>query len=109
METEFVHMPLHHEFEAIGGRYSLVKEDTIEMEGERVLYLVGCGVFDASCCGEGGCAYAVVPGVVKQLRSREDEEGRPVSLVEPVKDEDAKRRISLAIRRRESVRDVNFL
>ncbi len=106
---EFVHLPLGTEFEAIGGRYQIVKEDSLDLDGQQVLYAVGFGVFDTSCCGAGGCAYAVVPGYVKQMRSGKNERGEDLSLVEPIKDESDKKRIEKALKQREHVSQVNFL
>ena len=61
---DHVHLPLDEEVTAIGGSYRLVKEERLSIDGREVLYIVGHGVFDTTCCGAGGCAYAIVPGYI---------------------------------------------
>ena len=109
MVKEFQHPALHEEVAAVSGRYSIVKEDRIAYEGREVFYLVGVGSFDASCCGEGGCAYALCPGFMVQGNVRIGPEGRPVSLVEPVTDPRQRREIENLLRQKESLGQVNFI
>jgi len=35
-------------------------------EGKEILYYIGAGVVDTSCCGTAGCIYAYVPGVIRE-------------------------------------------
>jgi len=82
---EFVHPVLGEDVTAIGGRYCLTKEARLIHNGREVLYLIGYGSVDTSCCGVGGCIYALVPGYVVSYRIRRDREiSRDISLVEPV-------------------------
>jgi hypothetical protein len=104
----YVHQALHQEVSAIGGRYVLVKRARLPFRGREVLYLVGHAAFDSTCCGVGGCAYALVPGFVLRWKEGTDAEGWPVSLVEPVRDEATQRALRRLIQEREVVQQVVF-
>jgi hypothetical protein len=106
---EYVHRPLNTEVTAIGGYYRLVKEARLRHGDREVLYLVGQAAFETTCCGVGGCAYAIVPGYVLAWKSRIDPDGLPHSDVAPVdnpSDQDAIRR---QLVERELVHQVIFL
>ncbi|MFN2167283.1 MAG: hypothetical protein ACK2U9_13590, partial [Anaerolineae bacterium] len=86
MTREYVHQALGQEVTAIGGHYVLVKEGRLGFRGREVLYVVGHAVFDTTCCGVGGCAYALVPGFVVRWKGRENQDSLAISEVEPVQD-----------------------
>ncbi len=106
---EYAHPKLNQPVTAIGGEYVLVKEERLPFRGREVLYLMGHVVFNTSCCGIGGYGYALVPGFVLEWKVYADGQGRPVSRVEPIRDEAARREVAQAIRRREPVHQVEFL
>ena len=106
---EFSHPPLGEEVEAISGRFVINREGTLALKGREVLYLVGYGVFDTSCCGTGGTGYALVPGFLVKRRFRANAQGAEVSLVEPIREESLRQEIERIIKERESVPQVNFL
>ena len=93
MVIEYVHQELNREITAIGGHYVLTKEVRLPFRGREVLYLVGCAVVDTSCCGAGGCAYALVPGFILEWKSQTDGDGLAVSQVEPIRDEATQREV----------------
>jgi hypothetical protein len=104
MEAElldYTHPELDREVESIGGRYVLTKE-------ARLPYLTGYAVFDTTCCGEGGCGYALVPGFIRDWKYRMDEGGRPVSRTEPIRDGSLREEVRRLIEGREMVNQVNF-
>ena len=105
---EYVHYPLPTEVKAIGGYYVLQSERELSLEGKRLLYLSGYGVVDSSCCGTGGCQYIYVPGFIAHTRVKEDSAGNPVSLIEPVLDDDLRQRVRDALYRQEGVSQVVF-
>jgi hypothetical protein len=105
---DHVHYPLDEEVTAIGGSYRLVKEARVDHDGRELLYIVGHGVFDTTCCGAGGCSYALVPGFVIDWRGTTDGEGRAVSKVEPIEGDALRRSISRLVRSRETVQEVRF-
>ena len=106
--VEYVHRDLHQQITAIGGHYVLVKEARLPFQGGEILYLVGHAAFDTSCCGPGGCAYALVPGIVRSWQSGRTDEGLPISQVEPVREPDTQNEIRSLIERMETVQQVVF-
>jgi len=109
MPSRYVHHDLGEEVRAIGGSYTLLKEVLVPDGDRQVLAVVGVGVFDTSCCGAGGCAYALVPGHVLALRTAGPPGGPPQSLVEPITDAATRKRLAAVIRRSLTVQDVRFL
>lgn len=105
----YTHEPLGEEIVAVGGHYVISREEVVDVGGRRLLYVVGAGVFDTSCCGSGGYAFALVPGWVDELRGETDGEGRPVSRVRRVRGEAVRKEIEALVRAREHVTQVNFL
>lgn len=105
---EYIHQDLNQEIRAIGGHYVLVKEARLPYHGREVLYLVGHAAFDTSCCGPGGCAYALVPGFVANWHSDQTEEGLFISQFEPIENADIQNDIRRLIERLEIVQQVNF-
>jgi hypothetical protein len=108
-EKEFVHPRLNHQITAIGGSYVLLKEDRLTLDGEEILFLTGVAVFDSTCCGSGGCSYALVPGFVRKWKYKTDNDGNPVSLVEPAPDDSSREKIKAMILKQEPVYQVDFL
>jgi hypothetical protein len=108
-EKDFVHPSLNQQITAIGGKYFLLKEGRISFEGEDILFLTGVAVFDSTCCGSGGCSYAVVPGFVRKWKYKTDDDGNPVSLVEPVLHDPLREKIKELILKKEMVYQVDFL
>ena len=104
---EYIH-ELGEEIRSISGAYELNMEGILEMHGEKVLYVVGNAVIDSSCCGVWGCRYALVPGVVRQFKTRQDEQGSWVSEVEPIVDRATRQEITQILEEREMVQQVQF-
>jgi len=94
---------------SIAGYYELEREELLSHQGERYLYLLGTGVVETSCCGIGGCYYAMVPGRVLAWHSAVDDDGSPISLLEPVRTEELRAALSREIKGKESVDQVVFL
>jgi hypothetical protein len=107
-EIEYVHQGLNQQITAIGGHYVLVKEVRLPYDGREVLYLVGHAAYDSTCCGTGGCAYAVVPGLVASWHSSQTEDGLGISRLELIKDAEAQNKIRRLIERSETVQQVIF-
>ncbi len=104
----YVHQPLNQEVTAIGGSYWLVKEDCLPFQGRQVLYLIGHAAFDATCCGTGGCAYALVPGFVLDWKSSAGREGLSISQVDPIRNPAVQDQVRRLIEARELVQQVLF-
>lgn len=104
----FVHPRLGEEIRAVGGQYTMTKESRFAFGDREILYLIGCALFDTSCCGVGGCGYAIVPGFIRSWKTGKTQEGEETSLVEPVEEEQARRQITEIIIRQEMVQQVQF-
>ncbi len=105
---DFIHPELGQEITAIGGHYVFNTEQRLSFNECDVLYLVGYAVVDTSCCGIGGCAYAMVPGYVRKWKYKKIETDELVSQVEPVREADEQASISQLIQKKENVQQVTF-
>ena len=106
---DYVHQELGIEIQSISGTYTPLKELTIRHNGRDVLCVIGNSVVDTSCCGSGSFLYATVPGYVLKWKDRRNEAGFPVSGIEPIRDEMAKRKVTENLRETESIYNVSFL
>ena len=107
-EIKYIHRGLNQQITAIGGHYVLVKEVRLPYDGREVLYLVGHAAYDSTCCGTGGCAYALVPGMVASWHSSQTKDGLAISRLEPIKSSEAQNQIRRLIERSEAVQQVIF-
>lgn len=106
---DFVHPRLDEPVAAIGGRYVFTAEGQLPVDGRTLLYLAGWAVADATCCGAGGCAYALVPGWIEALRYRTSPDGRAVSRVAPIGAPAVRQRLSRLLIEKTGVAQVVFL
>ena len=91
-----------------GGCYS-GEEKTLQYGGREVLYSVGGTTAVACCCGGGGgTAFVTVHGFVTAWQHRKDEDGVPISEVEPVVEEEARIGIRAMIEGLYGIRNVRF-
>ncbi|MGD2125688.1 MAG: hypothetical protein PVG99_06380 [Desulfobacteraceae bacterium] len=109
MIRDYVHETLDEEVEAIGGYYLFNKEVRLPFKHREVLYLVGFAIVDRSCCGPGGCGFALVPGYVVSWKSRIDDNGKPVSQVKPIQEKSIQQALTRLIQQSEVVTQVQFL
>jgi hypothetical protein len=109
MFQEYVHQELNQEVTAVAGHYVLIREVRMPFGGREILYLVGHAAFDTTCCGVGGCAYALVPGFVLDWRSQINTDGLAVSRVEAIHDRDIQEQVQRLIEKKEMVHQVRFL
>ena len=105
---EYTHSKLNEDSYAIAGYYTPEKELRLKYNNREVLYVVGQAVIESSCCGTGGCRYALVPGYIVNWQNRANEAGLPVSDVEPISDKTARDAIRQIISEAESVPQVEF-
>jgi len=108
MTKEYTHAELGEEVRSITGYYIPEKEIKLKYKNREFVYVFGAAVVDNSCCGVGGCGYALVPGYVVKWKSKKNKEGLPVSDVEPIRDDADKQAISDIVEKKEGVGDVNF-
>ena len=108
MIQEFVHQELNQEIYAIGGHYVLVKEARLPFQGREIMYLLGYAAFETTCCGLGGCAYALVPGFILDWKRRTNDDGLAVSQVEPIRAGAVQEHVRRLIEKKEVVHQVVF-
>jgi len=106
---EYVHNLLNEEVIAIGGHYVVTKEIRFPTDGEDILYTIGYGVMDTTCCGTGGCAYATVHGFIVDWKGKQNREGLPVTIIQPIRDNQLKKELHEKILSEEIVQQVNFM
>jgi hypothetical protein len=109
MTTRTYAHELNREIRSISGWYMLEKEERITHRGRDYVYAVGQGAVETSCCGIGGCRYALVPGAVLRWKSKTDDRGVSLSEVEPVSDPQVQEELRRIIFEKEDVSQVNFL
>jgi hypothetical protein len=107
---EYAHAVPDDEVRSVSGAYVVEAERRIDVGGREVLVVLGHASFDTSCCGAGGCRYALVPGYVVAWKqgTRGDGDETAVSEVEPVAEECARKAIRERILAAELVQQVNF-
>jgi len=108
MIREYIHEKMNQEIETISGHYMFYKEVRLLFNNREILCVVGCAVIDKSCCGVGGCGYALVPGYIISWKSKIDDRGRPVSEVEPIRDQSTQQGVNQLIKQTEIVNQVQF-
>ena len=91
--SEYIHPELNKQVEFFGGGYSFIEEGKLAYRGKEVLYSLGIANMEASCCGMRGYAFIKVPGYVLSWRKRIDEDGRALSEIEKIEDEESQRAI----------------
>ena len=106
--NHYTHRPLGQEVHSISGYYTIEEEKRISFHGREVLVAKGCWAVENSCCGTGGCGFALVPGYVLQWQSSRSDKGEPVTEIEPVRDAQAKQDLRRIIQESEKVQQVNF-
>jgi len=104
----YTHVPLGEEIQALAGYYVTDAENRVPFEGREVLVVTGHMMIDNSCCGVGGCGFALVPGYVLRWRGSQNDKGEPITEVEPVRDEREKEALRELILASERVQQVNF-
>ena len=105
---EYIHHELGKDIRSISGYYTYLEQDRIKINGKDVLYVLGAGVIDNSCCGAGGCLFIEVPGYVTAWKSSLSADGRWISMVEPVTDENNKEDIRRALVKLHPHAQINF-
>ena len=104
----YTHGSLGQEIEAVAGYYVIETEDRVPFEGREVLVATGHMIIDNSCCGIGGCGFAVVPGYVLRWMGSKNEKDEPISEVEPVREDREKETLRRLLLTSERVHQVNF-
>jgi len=108
---EYIHqegVDVKEEIVSISGHYTIEKEKKLKYGDRTVLCVIGSASIDSSCCGVGGCRYALVPGYVQEWKKTENKMGLPISVVEPILDENAKKEITDLLKKEEVITQIEF-
>lgn len=108
MIKEYTHEGINQEVTFIAGYYLPEDEKKISYQGKELLYIIGFAEINNSCCGVGGCRYALVPGYVVDWKSKENESGIPVSTVQTIVDEKSKNEIYEQLKKKEMINQIQF-
>lgn len=108
MLLDYTHEQLNREIIAIGGHYMFLKEASLPFQGKVILYLVGCAVFNSTCCGSGGISFARVQGFLHRHKYKKDPSGREISLIEPITGDVHQAEIRKIVQQKEMVPQVEF-
>ena len=106
---DYIHPVLNEEIRTISAHYVLSRENRLPFNDRQVLYFIGCAVVDSSCCGTGGCAFALVPGYIRQWKYKLTPDNRSVTQVEPIRDQGDRQALRVLIKEKEGVQQVNFM
>jgi hypothetical protein len=81
---EYQHQEPGTEVRFIAGHYTIVEEQRIAHRGRELLVFVGIATVESTCCGTQGCRFLNVPGYIISWKHSMNENGLPVSEVEPI-------------------------
>ena len=109
MVKEYTHAAIGEEVRFISGYYEVTEERRMPHGEGELLVVFGNAIIDNSCCGRGGCRYALVPGYVVNWKHRKNEDGLEVTEVRPVREEQEKKEIRKKLQESEILQQVNFL
>jgi len=93
--------------QTISGFYTIEDEKRLKYKNKDILCVIGIGVIDSSCCGVGGCRFALVPGYILQWKKK-GKSGDIVSEVDPVIDENERKEIHNILKKEEVITQINF-
>ena len=93
---------------APSGYYQPIEDATLDFEGREVLYVVGTGCMEASCCGVGRWSYLRVEGYVTGREGLEGHEGSHGIEVDTIEDAGERAAISRLLLQRHPGARVEF-
>jgi hypothetical protein len=101
--TKYTHLELNKDVLTPSGYYSPQKEVKLNFDEREVLYTVSQAVIESSCCGASDYYSAQVPGYILGWRVEKNDKGLPVSLIEPISDQNTRDAISKIVRNNENI------
>lgn len=105
---EYTHLPMNDEVLSISGSYRMKEEKRVFVDDKYVFYLIGSAHMDNACCGNWGCCFAVVKGIVVEWKYKKDPDGNDITRLIPVTDPKERERIMNRINCEEMVQQVIF-
>lgn len=107
---EYIHQILNddEQVKTISGYYTIDREMRLEYKNRELLCVLGIGIIDSSCCGVGGCRFALIPGYILKWKNAKNEDGMDITEVEPVSDDQSKQDIKQLLEKEEIITQINF-
>jgi hypothetical protein len=109
MRKNFKHFAIGEEIRSAAGGYIVQKEALTKIGEKEILYYIASAFFDTSCCGAGGCGYAIVVGYVADHQFKQDKNGTLLTEVETIESENEKEKIKKILLDKEKLDQVVFL
>lgn len=109
MRKNFKHFAIGEEIRSAAGGYIVQKEAVTKIGEKEILYYIASAFFDTSCCGAGGCGYAIVVGYVANYRFNRDKNGTLLTEIETIESENEKEKIKKILLDKEKLDQVVFL
>ncbi len=106
--NKYTHLELDKEQRFLPGYYVPTKEVRMKYDGREVLYVVGQATLDSACCNVGSFAYVIVPGYVVNWQKERNQDGLPVTEVEPVSDNAVQSNLRKIIHDTECISHIEF-
>ena len=106
--VDYTHQEPGQDMQPISGTQVPVEELRLQSNGREVLCIVEFSAVDAGCCGTGISLLTTIPGYIVAWKDRVNEAGLAVSVVEPVRDESAKREIAARLKETKGVTSISF-
>jgi hypothetical protein len=106
--SRYTHLELNQDVPAPSGYYTPQKGVRLKYNGREVLYVLSQAVIESSCCGASDFNSALVPGYVIGWRAERNKDGLPVSIVEPITDENTRDAIRKIIKDTEHISRIEF-
>jgi hypothetical protein len=106
---EYTHLPLNVSMQVGAGSYWISGEDRIPFNGREVLCIIRDTDCITSCCGESAGFRSIgVLGYIVEWHAR-IKNGMPVSIVEPIADEEEKQQLARTLQKKYRITQVEFL
>jgi hypothetical protein len=107
MIREYMH-EIGREVRPISGGMSWKRRGSLTYMEKRSSMLLETPLWTPRAVESGGCRYALVPGYVRQFKTRQDEQGLWISEVEPIIDRVTRQEITRVLKEKEIVQQVQF-
>ena len=106
--VKYTHLKADEAIPTPSGYYTPGEEKRLSFDGKEVLYIVRDAVVDSSCCGTTDFSSALVPGYVRTLEARGENDGTQISDVEPISSKSTRKKIRKILQETENVSQVEF-
>ncbi len=97
---EFIHIKHGEEGVGLPWPYTIVSEERIRYKDKEILYIIAESLAGSVCVGIGTVRFIYISGYIIAWHIKLDNKGRPVSVVEPLKNTDDQIRIKKIIAER---------